>query len=107
MTPDEVKETVAQLETEMDRGAKAHTILESPLFREAMELLETSTLETWKTSPVRDTEGQLALRLRWQVIQQFKAHFTDALQTGKLATEQMNQERPLFERILRLVKRKG
>jgi hypothetical protein len=107
MTPEELRATEEQLARETERGAKARAILDSPLYIEAMTLVEERTLEAWKTSPVRDSEGQLALRLRWQVIQEFKGHFADVLQTGKLAQEQLIAEAGVFERMRELFRKRG
>lgn len=87
-----------QLGRELDRASKARLVLENELFQEALGLIEADTLEKWKASPVRDTEGQLALRLKWQVIAEFKGVLTDAIETGKLAKRQLDQERSFKER---------
>lgn len=106
MTPEELEAVASQLSRETERGAKARSIIESPLYQEAVNLIEERTLEAWKSSPVRDTEGQQMLRLRWQVIQEIKGHFSDVLQTGKMAEEQLVAEASLFERMRERFKRK-
>lgn len=87
-----------QISRELDRASRARLVLENELFHEAIGLIEADTLEKWKASPVRDAEGQLALRLKWQVIQEFKGQFVDAIETGKLAQKTMEQERSFKER---------
>lgn len=98
------EEQTQQLIRESSRGAKAAQILKSELFVEAFAVVEADVLEKWKTSPVRDTEGQLALRLKWQVLQQIKGHITDVMQTGKMANDQMEHERSLAERARAAIK---
>lgn len=94
MNPDiEVK-----LAGESARGAKARAVMDSELFKEAVATVEADTLAKWKASPIRDTEGQLALRLKWQVLQEIKLHLADVMMTGKLADKQMDDERTLAQR---------
>ena len=93
-----------QLIRESHRGAKAAQVLKSEIFVEAFAVVEADVLEKWKSSPVRDTEGQLALRLKWQVLQEVKKHIADAAMTGKLANAQLEHERSLAERARAAVK---
>jgi hypothetical protein len=68
------------------------------LFVEAFDVLEADTLEKWKSSPIRDAEGQFALRLKWQAIQQIKGHLRDVMETGKLAAQTIEEKRTLKQR---------
>lgn len=88
-----------QLVGEIDRGAKARAILESPLFAQALEVIEADTLEKWKESPIRDVEGREKLRLKWQVIQEFKEQFAETIRTGRLAEIGLERERSLAKRV--------
>jgi len=87
-----------KLAGESARGAKARAVLESELFMEAVATVEADTLAKWKASPIRDTDGQLALRLKWQVIQEIKGHLSDLMMTGKLAEKTLQDERTLAQR---------
>lgn len=99
MTPEELEAVQTQLERESARGAKARQVLESELYQEAVAVVEEDTLTKWKSSPIRDTDGQLALRLKWQVIQEIKGHLADVMQTGRMAEEQLIAEAGMFERM--------
>jgi hypothetical protein len=90
-----------KLRKELERGAKARAVFESELFQEAIAVVEADTLEKWKASPVRDTEGQLALRLKWQIIQEIKGHLADVMASGKMASQQLDRELTLRERMRR------
>lgn len=94
LTPDQER----QVARELERASKARLVLENELFNEALSLIEADTLEKWKASPIRDAEGALALRLKWQVIQEFKGVLEDAIATGKLASKTLDQERSLAQR---------
>ena len=67
--------------------------------REVFAVLEADTLEKWKTSPIRDEEGQRVLRLKWQVLQEMKKHVEDIAQTGKMASQSLEHERTLAQRV--------
>jgi hypothetical protein len=87
-----------QLIRESSRGAKASALLQSAIYREAMEKVEAGILESWKSSPVRDVEGQTYLRLMMKVLTDIKAHIKDVAETGKMASVQLEHERSLAQR---------
>lgn len=87
-----------QLIKETERAAKARAVLDAELFKEAVALIEQDTLEKWKTCPVRDVEGQTALRLKWQIIQEVKRHLADVMMTGKMAAIALAEKRSLVSR---------
>mgnify|MGYP001598300693 CR=1 FL=1 len=87
-----------QLIRESGRGAKANAFLSSEIYRDAVTKLEAGIIESWKSSPVRDVEGQTYLRLMMKVLSDFQAHIKDIAQTGKMASVQLEHERSLAER---------
>lgn len=94
-----------QLAREAERGVRARAMLDSAIFREVMEAIETATLDKWKSSPVRDQEGQFALRLKWQILQEIRGYLADIASTGKLAEAQIEQKRTMAERARALFRR--
>jgi hypothetical protein len=92
-----------KLVKESERGAKARAVFESDVFKEAIDLIEQDTMEKWKTSPVRDAEGQLMLRLKWQILKQLKTQIMDVMQTGKMADVTLIEQRSLKERVVNAV----
>lgn len=87
-----------QLIRESARGGKANAWLQSEITREVFAVLEADTLEKWKASPIRDEEGQRILRLKWQVLQEMRKHVLDIATTGKMAEQQIEQERTMMQR---------
>lgn len=85
-------EQEVQLRGETERGARARAIFESELLQEAFIAIEEDTFTKWSESPLRDTEGQLQLRMRWHVIQQVKRYLLEAMETGKLAAQTIIEE---------------
>lgn len=88
-----------RLSQESGRGAKARALLEDSMLQEAFTIVEEDTVSKWKSAPIRDTEGQLALRLKFQCLQEIRKHLSDVLMTGKMADEGLRVERTLKERM--------
>ena len=87
-----------RLLNESGRGAHAARLLDDGLLKESVAAVEADILEKWKSSPVRDTEGQLALRLKWQCLQEIMGCIRDIALTGKMADQSLQAERTLRQR---------
>jgi hypothetical protein len=83
---------------EMERGARAERLLTDSMFVEAFEKVEQGILQKWKESPIRDTEGQLNLRLLHKCLSDVRSYIAEVVQTGKLASVSMEHERKLKDR---------
>jgi len=94
MTGDEEVKLVG----ESARGAHASRLLADEMFVEAFETVEKWIIDSWKESPIRDTEGQLDLRLMHKVLIRVRKHIEEVVQTGKMANQQLEHERSLKER---------
>ena len=88
----------SQLAAEMARGARAKAILESSIYQEAVEAVEAKIVADWKKSPIRDNEGQTALRLKLQCLEQIKGYLKEAMETGKLASQTIEEKRNIAQR---------
>lgn len=69
------------------------------MLQEAFTIVEQDTINKWKSAPIRDTEGQFALRLKFQCLQEIRKHLSDVLMTGKMADESIRVDRTLKERM--------
>jgi hypothetical protein len=87
-----------RLLNESGRGARARRLLEDDLLKEAIATVEADILEKWKSSPVRDQEGQLALRLKWQCLHEIRTCIADVAVTGKMADKTLEAERTIRQR---------
>lgn len=96
--------SVHQLIKESERGAKASRLLADEIYQDAVSKVEAGILDAWKTSPVRDTEGQTYLRLMMKVLTDLQAHIKEVAETGKLANVQLEHERSMAERAKAAVK---
>ena len=92
------QEEDVRLAGEAERGVRARAMIESAIFREVLEAIEEATIHKFKTAPVRDAEGMLALRLKWQILQEIRGYLTDVANTGKLAEAQIEQKAELAKR---------
>lgn len=70
---------------EIKRGGDAEQLLNNALFVEAFTTVEDAIINKWKTSPVRDVDGQHELRLMLKLLADVKGYVVEVAQTGKLA----------------------
>jgi hypothetical protein len=86
------------LEAEIDRGAKAETLLKNETYREAVGKVRQGILDLWSNSPIRDVEGQTYLRLQLKALDDIEKNIQHVANTGKLAMRQREHERTMAER---------
>lgn len=67
------------------RGREAAQILDSEVFKDAMNLLKTQVMEQWKSAPIRDREGQVLLLQLMKVTDKFEATLIGLVEQGKFA----------------------
>jgi hypothetical protein len=90
------------LDEEVNQGANAERVLGdiSPYF----SMVEAAILAAWKKSPVADEKGQHELRLMLKLLDDLKANLNTAIQSGKLASVQIEREN-IIERAKNAVRR--
>lgn len=78
------------LEQEATKGNNAQRLLEeiSPYF----DLVKQAIVDKWETSPIADKEGQHELRLMRKLLGDLEANLKTAIETGKLARIQIEQD---------------
>jgi hypothetical protein len=69
--------------------------MNNPIFIESLEVMEKAIHEKWASSPVGDKEGQHELRLMLKCFHDFKKNIEEVINTGKMATFQLQQENML------------
>ena len=87
-----------QLETEVERARQAREITEHPLWAEAFDAYRKRLMDEWAASPARDTDGREKLWLMVKTASAVERHLAEILETGKLASIQMEKKRSLLER---------
>ena len=83
---------------ECDRARQAAAVIESPVYQEAMESYEQRLMEEWQNSPARDTEGREKIWLMIKTAKTVRRNLEELMETGKLATIQLEQERAREQR---------
>jgi len=79
------------LETERQRGEKAKLLLEEPLFKEAFKLLKDEYQNAMFQTKHNDDDVRKALWQAYHITDKVENHFKTAMETGKLASVQLNQ----------------
>jgi len=78
-------------EKEIQRGQQAKRILEDPIFVEALQKVSQELDQEWINSPIRDTEGREKIYMMKKMLGVLHVQLKSVLETGKLATKQINQ----------------
>jgi hypothetical protein len=68
----------------LQRGQEAARIIESEVFKLAIQTLKDSVTEQWKSCPIRDKEGQLLLLQLAKVTDKFEGVFIGLVEQGKM-----------------------
>ena len=86
-------------QAEIDRGAEAQAIFNTPVFIEARESIE-SQLRTLRSQvPIRDTEMHTRLILMEQLWHMLLSHLEGAMSNADFARAQMQQRENAFSRM--------
>lgn len=90
------------LDTDIQQGNHAERVLaDTGVY---FDMVEAAILTAWKKSPVADEKGQHELRLMLKLLDDVKANLTTAIQSGKLAKIQIEQEN-LIDKAKNVVRR--
>lgn len=87
------------LEQERIRGNQAQQVIESPLYREAWQKLEETLQQLRMKVPIADQTAHTRLILMEQLAGQLREFLEQTMQTGKLATLQMQTEQSRMDRL--------
>ena len=80
------------LNKQISRGQKAKELLEEPLLQDSLKAIRNKLDTEWKNSPMRDVEGREKIFFLVKAIDELEAMLISELETGKLASEQLNQQ---------------
>lgn len=79
-----------KLRDEQSRGARAATLLESDLLKEAFDNLEAQYLERWRDSKIEDVTGREKLFLAVNVVRKVRGHLQTTAADGKVAAKELD-----------------
>lgn len=81
------------LEADVSKGARAQTFLNSEVYKEAYGKVRQGIIDKWSESPVADKDGQHELRLMLKVLDDIHHNIVSVVNTGKLASKQIEEEK--------------
>lgn len=79
-------------------GNRAKEVLENECFQWAFEEIKREITEQWQQSPARDSAGREELFKFLKIADKFKLMLTTTLETGKLATAEIERQKSMLER---------
>ena len=83
----------ANLQKELTQSNKAKQLLENDLLKDAFIKLKTLYTESLFNTGANESETREKLWLAYQVLNKVEQHFKEILETGKLASKQMEDFR--------------
>jgi hypothetical protein len=89
-----------RLLAEAERARQAQDLIEHPLFIEAVEAYRQRLNEEWAASPARDKDGREQIWLMQKTVNVVVGHLKQLMETGKLASLQLEQKRTLKQRAM-------
>lgn len=81
------------LEEQRSRGDMARELLQHPMMEEALADIERAYFDAWKATPARDKDGKEELWKLTKTLEKFKQHLKTTLETGKMATIQLEKQK--------------
>ena len=82
-----------QLQREINRGAEADALMKNPLVKEALDTLEKEIVLAWENTPMRDHEAREKAWMFYVTVRKFRNIFFSFVETGKLASFQLNEKK--------------
>jgi hypothetical protein len=96
MTPEEA----------LRKSREAERLINDPMLKDALGIIERDLADAWIACPVRDTEGREALWRMAVTARKFRDILRGTMESGKLAADQIRRkEESLAQRAVNLVRR--
>ena len=87
------KEEEAKLHQEVGRANKARQLLNNSLFKESLDKLKELYNQSLLNTGAKEVETREKLWQAYQIVGIFERHITEIIDTGKLATKQLDDFR--------------
>lgn len=82
---------MTELSKDVERGNHAQRLLNDPLLQEAFNVVRQAIHDQWESSPLRDVEGQVALRSMLNHLRDVQSVLEVALADGKAAADELTR----------------
>lgn len=83
-------------------GSRAKEVLDNEVFQQVFADIEQELTQAWMNSPQRDTEGREKLFTSITMLRKVKACLQTSLETGMLASKELEHQRTLQSRLMNL-----
>ena len=83
------------IDSELRRGEQARQLLQNEIYTDAVSAVRQAIIDKWISAPMRDLEGQHELKLMLKVLGDVTGYIETAMQTGQMASIQLEQERKM------------
>jgi hypothetical protein len=90
---------MATIEKRRYDGSRAREVLDNEVFQQVFEDIEKELFKAWADSPSRDSEGRERIHQYQVMLRKVKAHLTSTMETGKLATLELEHKETLAQRL--------
>ncbi len=80
------------------RANRAKEVVENEAYIEAFEAIEQELTEQWKQSPARDQDAREKIWVMLKMLQKVKISLESTMDSGKLATKELEHRQTLVER---------
>lgn len=94
MTPEEL----------LQRSEAAKRLLDDPLVKETLAIMEKEIIEAFADCPVRDLEGMRMLQSELRRVRKFRGILLGVMESGGIARRQIQERQPLMRRIISAVR---
>ena len=88
MTPEEA----------LKRSRDAERLMNDPMLKDALNIIERDLTEAWHACPVRDVEGREVLWRMAVTARKFRDILKGTMESGKLAADQIQQKQSFIDR---------
>lgn len=91
-------------EQALQRAEEAKRLLETPLIKETLTIMEREVIEAFAACPARDTEGLRILQAELRRVRKFRDMLIGVMESGKIAQEQLRTREPLAKRFINAIR---
>jgi hypothetical protein len=81
------------IESDLDRAARAKAILDNPTFQESFDLVRQAIHDQWEATPIRDHDGAHELKLMLKLLGDVRANLERAIADGTMAAHELEFRR--------------
>lgn len=86
-------------ETELRRAEQARQVIETPIVKDTLDMMERELYEAWLATPARDQEGRDWIWRQAVVARKFRDILLGTMESGKLAQDRIKEQKSVTEKM--------